>query len=72
MQCSRRTVSQTVAPSAFDASFLSQPGRQMTTEEIAGLVQAYADAARRAQEAGNCPGHGRWRVTNGQPLSSLS
>jgi 2,4-dienoyl-CoA reductase-like NADH-dependent reductase (Old Yellow Enzyme family) len=52
MQCSRRTVSRTIAPSAIDAPFLSQPARGMTTEEVTRAVQAYADAARRAQEAG--------------------
>ncbi|MGD2177745.1 MAG: NADH:flavin oxidoreductase [Anaerolineae bacterium] len=52
MQCSRRTVSQTIAPSATDAPFLSQPAREMTTDEIARAIQAYADAARRAREAG--------------------
>jgi 2,4-dienoyl-CoA reductase-like NADH-dependent reductase (Old Yellow Enzyme family) len=52
MQCSRRTVSQAIAPSAIDAPFLSQPAREMTIDEIARLVQAYANAARRAREAG--------------------
>jgi 2,4-dienoyl-CoA reductase-like NADH-dependent reductase (Old Yellow Enzyme family) len=52
MQCSRRTVSQTVAPSAIDAPFLSRPAREMTTGEIDAAVQAYADAAWRAREAG--------------------
>jgi 2,4-dienoyl-CoA reductase-like NADH-dependent reductase (Old Yellow Enzyme family) len=52
MQCSRRTVPQTMAPSAVDAPFLSRSPRAMTEEEIATVIQAYADAARRAQEAG--------------------
>jgi 2,4-dienoyl-CoA reductase-like NADH-dependent reductase (Old Yellow Enzyme family) len=52
MQCSRQTVSQTIAPSAIDTPFLSQPAREMTTDEIARAIQDYADAARRAQEAG--------------------
>ena len=52
MQCSRRTVSQTIAPSAIDAPFLRQRPRAMTSQEIETLIQAYADAARRAQEAG--------------------
>ncbi len=52
MQCSRRTVDQTVAPSAVDLPFLSRPPRAMTEEEIEMTIQAYADAARRAQEAG--------------------
>jgi 2,4-dienoyl-CoA reductase-like NADH-dependent reductase (Old Yellow Enzyme family) len=52
MQCSRQTVSQTIAPSAIDAPFLSQAARQMTANEIASVVKAYADAARRARQAG--------------------
>lgn len=52
MQCSRETVSGTIAPSAIDAAFLSQPAREMTAEEIDAIVQAYADAAGRAQQAG--------------------
>ncbi len=52
MQCSRQTVSQPIAPSTLDLPFLRRPAREMTPEEIAMLVQAYADAARRAREAG--------------------
>ncbi|MGD9029035.1 MAG: NADH:flavin oxidoreductase [Anaerolineae bacterium] len=52
MQCSRQTVAETMAPSAVDAPFLPRPAREMTVDEIAGAIQAYADAARRAQEAG--------------------
>jgi 2,4-dienoyl-CoA reductase-like NADH-dependent reductase (Old Yellow Enzyme family) len=60
MQCRRRTVSgtmsgtlsQSVAPSAIDAPFLSQPAREMTTGEIDAAVEAYADVAGRAQQAG--------------------
>ncbi len=52
MQCSRRTVSQTIAPSDIDAVFLRRPARAMTGGEIAMMIEAYADAARRAQEAG--------------------
>jgi len=52
MQCSRETVPQTIAPSAVDAPFLSQPAREMRPDEIALLIQAYAQAARRAREAG--------------------
>ncbi|MGC9467462.1 MAG: NADH:flavin oxidoreductase [Anaerolineae bacterium] len=52
MQCSRETVSQTVAPSAIDASFLQQPAREMTSDEIERTVLAYAQAARRAKLAG--------------------
>ncbi|MFW6135322.1 MAG: NADH:flavin oxidoreductase [Chloroflexota bacterium] len=52
MQCSRETVSGTLAPSDIEAPFLSQPAREMTGDEIALLIQAYADAARRARQAG--------------------
>jgi len=52
MQCSRQTVPQTIAPSAVDASFLQRPAREMTPDEITLLIQAYGQAARRAQEAG--------------------
>ncbi len=52
MQCSRETVSETIAPSAISAQFLSRPPREMTHGEIESLIQAYADAARRAREAG--------------------
>jgi 2,4-dienoyl-CoA reductase-like NADH-dependent reductase (Old Yellow Enzyme family) len=52
MQCSRETVPETIAPSAVDVPFLKRPAREMTPDEIALLIQAYAQAARRAQEAG--------------------
>jgi len=52
MQCSRETVPQTVAPSKIEAPFLSRAAREMTRDEIALLVQAYGQAARRAREAG--------------------
>jgi 2,4-dienoyl-CoA reductase-like NADH-dependent reductase (Old Yellow Enzyme family) len=52
MQCSRSTVSETIAPSAVDSPYLQQPARAMTSDEIAALVQAYAQAARRAKAAG--------------------
>ena len=52
MQCSPEAVSETIAPSAIDAPFLEQPAREMTSDEIESLIQAYAQAARRAQEAG--------------------
>jgi len=52
MQCSRQTVPEPVAPSAVDAPFLSQPAREMTIDEIDSIVEAYADAAGRAQQAG--------------------
>ncbi len=52
MQCSRETVAGTIAPSAVDAPFLQQPAREMTPDEIAAVIDAYAQAARRAQNAG--------------------
>jgi len=52
MQCSRDTVSQTIAPSAISAPFLSRPPREMTPGEIESIIQAYADASRRARDAG--------------------
>jgi len=52
MQCSEQTVPETIAPSAVDAPFLEQPAREMTPDEIAFLIQAYGQAARRTQEAG--------------------
>jgi 2,4-dienoyl-CoA reductase-like NADH-dependent reductase (Old Yellow Enzyme family) len=51
MQC-EKPASETIAPSAVDAPFLNQPAREITTEEIKLLIDAYAQAARRAQEAG--------------------
>lgn len=52
MQCSRETVPETIAPSAVAASFLKQSPREMTPDEIALLIEAYGQAARRAKEAG--------------------
>lgn len=52
MQCSREAVSETIAPSAVNAPFLTMPAREMTTDEIALMIQAYGQAARRAREAG--------------------
>lgn len=51
MQC-KELESETIAPSAVSAPFLNQPARGMTTDEIDLLIDAYAQAARRAQEAG--------------------
>jgi len=48
MQCSRETVAQTLAPSPIDADYASRSPRELTADEITMLVQAYADAARRA------------------------
>jgi 2,4-dienoyl-CoA reductase-like NADH-dependent reductase (Old Yellow Enzyme family) len=52
MQCSQETVPQTIAPSAVAAPFLERPAREVAPDEIALLIQAYGQAARRAQEAG--------------------
>ena len=52
MQCGDGSVSETIAPSAVDAPFLQQAAREMTPDEITLIVQAYGQAARRAQEAG--------------------
>jgi 2,4-dienoyl-CoA reductase-like NADH-dependent reductase (Old Yellow Enzyme family) len=52
MQCTPDVVAGTIAPSAVDAPFLSQPAREMSRDEIDMLIQAYAQAARRAQAAG--------------------
>jgi 2,4-dienoyl-CoA reductase-like NADH-dependent reductase (Old Yellow Enzyme family) len=52
MHCSEQAVPETVAPSAVEAPFLERPAREMTPDEIAVLIQAYAQAAGRAQEAG--------------------
>jgi 2,4-dienoyl-CoA reductase-like NADH-dependent reductase (Old Yellow Enzyme family) len=51
MQC-KDPLSETIAPSAVDAPFLNQPAREMTLDEIDLLISAYAQAARRAKEAG--------------------
>ena len=52
MQCSQETVTETIAPSAIDASFLKRPAREMTRGEINQMIDAFAQAARRAKEAG--------------------
>jgi 2,4-dienoyl-CoA reductase-like NADH-dependent reductase (Old Yellow Enzyme family) len=46
------TVSDPMAPSAIDQPFLIRPAREMTPLEVDDAVQAFADAARRCQEAG--------------------
>jgi 2,4-dienoyl-CoA reductase-like NADH-dependent reductase (Old Yellow Enzyme family) len=51
MQCSREAVSGTVAPSAIEGEFLQQPARALTPAEIEALIDAYAQAARRAKAA---------------------
>ena len=52
MKCSPEAVAEPMAPSAVDMPFLDKPAREMTPDEIALVIQAYAQAARRAQEAG--------------------
>jgi 2,4-dienoyl-CoA reductase-like NADH-dependent reductase (Old Yellow Enzyme family) len=52
MQCSKDAVVGTIAPSAFDDDELEQPAREITVNEIYLLIDAYAQAARRAKEAG--------------------
>jgi len=52
MQCARETVDGTLAPSAIAADFLPQPAREITVTEIDMLIEAYAQAARRIQQAG--------------------
>ena len=52
MQCDKKSVNGTIAPSALDEDFLKQPAREMSTDEIEMLIDAYGQAARRAKEAG--------------------
>jgi 2,4-dienoyl-CoA reductase-like NADH-dependent reductase (Old Yellow Enzyme family) len=52
MQCSRKTVEEAIAPSSIEADFLHRPAREMTPAEIERTIEAYAQAARRAQAAG--------------------
>jgi len=52
MQCSRKAVQGTVAPSAVQVDFLNQPAREMTVEEIQMVIEAFARAARRVKAAG--------------------
>ena len=52
MQCHPDAVPEPIAPSAINARFLGRPAREMTRDEIVLLVEAYAQAARRAREAG--------------------
>ena len=52
MQCAKESVTGTIAPSAIDKDFLSQPAREMTLGEINLLIDAFAQAARRAKVAG--------------------
>jgi 2,4-dienoyl-CoA reductase-like NADH-dependent reductase (Old Yellow Enzyme family) len=52
MHSDAETVSETLAPSASSASFLERPAREMTLDEIAEMIEAYGQAARRVKEAG--------------------
>jgi 2,4-dienoyl-CoA reductase-like NADH-dependent reductase (Old Yellow Enzyme family) len=52
MQCDPLAISETIAPSAADFDFLQQPAREMTPEEIATVIEAFRQAARRVKEAG--------------------
>jgi len=52
MQCSSEEVREPLAPSAIQAQFLKQPAREMTPAEIKRVIDAYAQAARRAKAAG--------------------
>lgn len=52
MQCDKEAVDGTIAPSAIDDDFLEQPAREISTDEIEMLIDAYGQAARRVKEAG--------------------
>lgn len=52
MQCSRKAVQGTIAPSAVQVDFLNQPAREMTVDEIEMVIEAFAQAARRVKAAG--------------------
>ncbi len=52
MQCTRDATAEAIAPSDIEAPFLPRPARGMSSAEVETLVDAYAQAARRAQEAG--------------------
>ena len=52
MQCDKKAVDGTIAPSTIDDDFLEQPAREITIDEIEMLIDAYAQAARRVKEAG--------------------
>jgi len=51
-QCSRDTVPEAVAPSDIVADYIPQPARALTEAEIARVIRAYAESARRARAAG--------------------
>ena len=52
MQCSRQSVDEAMAPSDIEADFLRRPAQEMTRAEIEQAIDAFAQAARRAQAAG--------------------
>jgi 2,4-dienoyl-CoA reductase-like NADH-dependent reductase (Old Yellow Enzyme family) len=52
VNCSPEAVIETIAPSAVTAPSSEQPAREMTAAEIALVIQAYGQAARRVREAG--------------------
>jgi 2,4-dienoyl-CoA reductase-like NADH-dependent reductase (Old Yellow Enzyme family) len=52
LQCDKAVVTDPIAPSGLDDAMLEQSPRAMTGEEIINLIDAYAQAARRVQEAG--------------------
>lgn len=52
MQSARECVEDAIAPSAVDASIARRSAREICQDEIYILVEAYAQAARRAREAG--------------------
>jgi 2,4-dienoyl-CoA reductase-like NADH-dependent reductase (Old Yellow Enzyme family) len=52
MQCDIATVEDAIAPSVPGDSLSRRPARQIRQDEIQTLVDAYAQAARRVQEAG--------------------
>ena len=51
-QCSAETVPEMIAPSTIDASSGLRSAREMTTDEIGVMIDAFAQAARRVKEAG--------------------
>ena len=52
MQCAKESVKEAIAPSAINEAFLQQPAREVSRDEIEVLIDAFAQAARRAKEAG--------------------
>lgn len=52
MQCAKECVEDAIAPSAVDAATARRSAREINRDEIHFLIEAYAQAARRAREAG--------------------